>query len=603
MLLKRLREVRDEQGAALAAVLGLMLLLSLISITVLSVSISSNAFATATRASVQSRAAAQAGLDAVFAAVNRGSFTCSAASAVTPLYSATAVYTDKTGAPLTCGGGVVTGRPVKAVVTSTGTASAKGIQATNGDSATATATFVITITNPPSSLQHALFGDKDVLLNNSTALLESAAGLNDASVYSNGSINCQTKFKVQGTMVTAGNVNIANTCNTTGYIWAGGNVMISQSASIGGDVYQAGTGQMVLGNSSSQLGGNVFTNGTVNFSGSGSACPTTSSTPAASASVCGTVVALGAGTNTIAAPVSGSVYTAGSVAVSSPIAKDVLSVGGGLSGSGAIGGSAKAAGAVTLTNVTGTICQAGACGPLSYPATNPLTTLPSALGYPAVSGTPVVKAPVIEQLPQIASADSALDMWRSVGYTVTSVPCASLTTALAGLTGGKQLLLLTGCTGPVTLPSLVLTGDLAVMSPMGILTYNGWTATSVGASPSNLFLMVPSDAPGISWGPIAGSSPTQYSPTCTTTSTNQTITTGNSQSASNTKIFLYSPCTVNVAGAFAGFVGEVYGGTVIYPNNTDLKMGAMTVPGIQYPGTPPPATYSAVVSSRFMAGG
>jgi hypothetical protein len=53
----------------------------------------------------------------------------------------------------------------------------------------------------------------------------------------------------------------------------------------------------------------------------------------------------------------------------------------------------------------------------------------------------------------------------------------------------------------------------------------------------------------------------------------------------------------------SGFRGEVYGGTVIYPNNTDLTMGAMSVPGIRYPGTPAPATYSAVVSSRFMAGG
>lgn len=612
MLLNRLRQVRDERGAALAAVMGLMFLLSVISVTVLSVSITANAFATSTRANVQARAAAQAGLDAVFAAVNVGTFTCAMSSATAPIYAATAVYTDKTGATLGCSGGVVTGRPVQAVVVATGTASAKGIKASNGDTATATATFAITITNPPTFVQHALFGDKTVLLNNATALLESAPGLNDASVYSNGDINCQTKFKVQGTMVSAGNITIANTCNTTKYVWAGGNVSITQSAAIAGDVYQAGTAQMTLGNSSSQIGGNVFTNGTVNLVGAGAACPSTSPSPAASAAVCGTVAAFGAGANTIAAPIAGSVYATGSVAVSSPIAKDLLSVGGSLSGSAAIGGSARAQGTIGIprSSIAGTACQNTsptasfpACGTLSFPAaTNPVATLPSGLGYPAGAGAPVVNAPVIEQLPQIQSSDSALDMWRSVGYTVTSVPCAGLLTAIAGMTGSKNLLLLTGCTAPVTLPSLTLTGDLAVLSPMGILTNNGWSVTSVGTA-RNLFLIVPSDAPGISWNPIPGSNPVQYSPSCTTTSTNQTITTANTQVVSNTSVFLYSPCTVNVSGVVSGFRGEVYGGTVIYPNNTDLTMGAMSVPGIRYPGTPPPVTYSAVVSSRFMAGG
>jgi hypothetical protein len=501
---------------------------------------------------------------------------------------------------------------VKAVVVSTGTASAKGIKASNGDTATATATFAITITNPPTYLQHALFGDKTVLLNNSTSLLESAPGLNDASVYSNGDINCQTKFKVQGTMVSLGNITIANTCNSTKYVWAGGNVSITQSAAIGGDVYQAGTAPMMLGNSSSQIGGNLLTNGTVNLTGSGAACPSTSPSPAASAAVCGTVAAFGAGANTIAAPIAGSVYAAGSVAVSSPIAKDLVSVGGSLSGSAAIGGTARAQGTIGIprSSIAGTACQNTSptssfpsCGTLSFPAaTNPVTTLPPALGYPVGSGTPVVNAPVIEQLPQIQSSDSALDMWRSVGYTVTSVPCASLLTTIAGLTASKTVLVLTGCTGPVTLPSLLLTGDLAVISPMGILTNNGWTVSSVGTA-RNLFLIVPSDAPGITWNAIPGSNPVQYSPSCTTTSTNQTITTSNSQVVSNSNVFLYSPCTVNVSGAVTGFRGEVYGGTVIYPNNTDLTMGAMTVPGIQYPGTPAQATYSAVVSSRFMAGG
>lgn len=603
MLLNRLRQVRDDSGAALAAVLGLMMVLAVVSLTVLSAALGANAFSTATRASVQSRAAAQAGLDAVFAAVSRGSFVCSASSSVAPLYTATAVYSDKTGAALGCSGGLVAGRPAKAVVTSTGTATAKGVKASNGDTATASATFAITITNPPTQLRHALFADKSVVLNNGTNLLESTAGANDSSLYTNGGITCSTQFQVQGDMVAAGDIGIANTCNVTGAIWAGGNVTISQSALLGGDVYQAGTGQMTLGNSSSHIAGSVITNGTVNFSGSGSAC-----SGGAGAAICGSVVAFGSGANTVSAPVGGSVYAAGSVADGSGIAKDLLSTSGNLTGTGTVGGTARAGGLIGIpkANIAG---SANSCdgsgtvfplcpGPLTFPAPNPATTLPATLGYP--SGTPKVNAPLVEQLPQIGSSSSALDLWT--GWTVQSVPCANVGTTLGSAWSGKLLLVVTGCTGPLPITSLQLSGDLAIMSPAGITIGNSAIIASADGARHDLLLIVPSDAPGISWSPMP-SSPAQYSPSCSTSAPAQSITTGNSGTSTDTNWFLYSPCTVNVGGRISGFQGEIYGGTVLYPNNTDLHMWPMSVPGVAYPSAPPPATYSAVVSSRFMAGG
>jgi hypothetical protein len=112
---------------------------------------------------------------------------------------------------------------------------------------------------------------------------------------------------------------------------------------------------------------------------------------------------------------------------------------------------------------------------------------------------------------------------------------------------------------------------------------------------------VPSDAPGIGWNAVAGTSPTQYTPVCNP-APGPGITTGGGNTTVNNGVrwFMYSPCSVTIGGSVTGFKGQIYGGTVTYPNNSGLQMAQLSVPGAAYPnGQQPVTTTSAVVSSRY----
>ena len=75
---------------------------------------------------------------------------------------------------------------------------------------------------------------------------------------------------------------------------------------------------------------------------------------------------------------------------------------------------------------------------------------------------------------------------------------------------------------------------------------------------------------------------------------------GNTTVNNGVRWFLYSPCTVSIGGTVTGFKGQIYGGTVTYPNNSGLQFAQVSVPGAAYPnGQQPVTTTSAVVSSRW----
>ena len=628
MLLTRIRRRVDpsgDTGSALAGVLALMLVVALLSITVLAVSGSATAFATSSRASTQSRAAAQAGIDAAFARVSAGDFVCSLTSATAPAFSVTLAYTDTSGAALPCVG-TAAGSPSQATATATGTAAAPGVGATAGDSATAMATFAITQTTTGAALTYAIFSDGGFTLKNKVELTDSTSTADDASLYSNGTINCSTQLDIQGSITVQGDVTFSDTCATAGSVWSGGNVTLGQSTSLEGDLYAAGGGVLSLGNSS-HVGGSIITNGAVSMTdGSGSAACAGSAVPA---SVCGSVVALGGGIGVSSgATIGGSAYARDAVSLtgtgssSQPIVgKDLVSTTGGLAVSHGpattVGGTARVAGSISglgtpgASNVGGS-CQGGT-GPFAHctttptvPAPNPAIALPAGLGYP---GTAVVNKPPREQLPQIASSPAALNAWTGWArrsFTGASA-CTDAVNYLRGPWSGPHLLLVSGCSGPLTWGnngSLSLRGDLAIMSATGFDAAQNITIGAADGSPHQLEWIVPSDAPGITWNPVAGTSPVQYSPACTAAGGN--ITTGGGSTTVNNGIkwFMYSPCTVSIGGVVNGFKGQIYGGTVTYPNNSALQMAPVTVPGATYPGgTQPVTTTSATVASRYVTGG
>jgi hypothetical protein len=216
-----------------------------------------------------------------------------------------------------------------------------------------------------------------------------------------------------------------------------------------------------------------------------------------------------------------------------------------------------------------------------------------------------VNRPPREQLPQIASSATALTAWTGWTKRIFSgaTACTDAMSFLAGPWSGPQLLVISGCSTPLTWASnstLALKGDLAIMSATGFNASQNITVGSADGASHQLEWIVPSDAPGITWNAVAGTSPTQYTPSCTTSAGG--ISTGGGSTTVNDGVrwFLYSPCSVSIGGSVSGFKGQIYGGTVTYPNNSALQFSQMSVPGAAYPnGQQPTTTTSAVVSSRY----
>ncbi|MCC6855970.1 MAG: hypothetical protein IT189_07910, partial [Microbacteriaceae bacterium] len=86
MLLTRIRSAltRDDRGAALAAAMSLMLLGALLSVLILSSVVATFSATTGTRATVQSEASAQAGIDVALASVMSGNCVSSYTSTTVP---------------------------------------------------------------------------------------------------------------------------------------------------------------------------------------------------------------------------------------------------------------------------------------------------------------------------------------------------------------------------------------------------------------------------------------------------------------------------------------------------------------------------------------
>jgi hypothetical protein len=265
--------------------------------------------------------------------------------------------------------------------------------------------------------------------------------------------------------------------------------------------------------------------------------------------------------------------------------------------------------AATVGNASGS-CQGGATVPFArcaaapaIPAPNPALALPATLGYPA---TTVVNKPPREQLPQIASSSSALTAWTGWALHKFSgaTACTDAMNYLNGSWSGAQLLVVSGCPGPLTWgnnANLTLKGDVAIMSTTGFNASQNITVGSADGASHQLEWIVPSDAPGIGWNAVAGTSPTQYTPVCNP-APGPGITTGGGNTTVNNGVrwFMYSPCSVTIGGSVTGFKGQIYGGTVTYPNNSALQMAQLSVPGAAYPnGQQPTTTTSAVVSSRY----
>lgn len=231
-LTERFARARDDRGSAMVAVIG-VLVVSLVITTVIAASVvQALGYSTATRASVQAQAAAEAGLAVAQASLLRGDCTTGIySSASDPIYYVEVKYTH---------GGVETvGCPVEGssqvTISAGGEASTPGISMSFGDEATVQATYVSTGSSVPGS-GAAIYAYSATGFGGSGSLV-SLTG-DEATVHiKDGSVNCDGASSVPDSFVVAnGGLTATGSCNINGSVWASGKVKLTGSLKVGGEV-------------------------------------------------------------------------------------------------------------------------------------------------------------------------------------------------------------------------------------------------------------------------------------------------------------------------------------------------------------------------------
>ncbi|NYF09623.1 hypothetical protein HDC94_000779 [Leifsonia sp. AK011] len=622
-IVTRLR--REQSGAALVTVVALMAI-SMVVVAVIGTSIfAASSVTVASRASVQSKASAEAGIDWALGEFNRSYFPCSGDFRTSdPSFSVTISYVNAAGNALTCGT-TASGSPAKATIVSTGFSSITSkTAAANSHQVGAVANIVLATSG--TLLDKAIFTESGLLLTNDTQVAGSAPGVLDGNVYTNGSFTCATQTRIDGTIFARGNITIDNTCQSLSSIWSGGNVDLVQSdVRIAGDVYAVGWAAI----NKARILGNVVANGDVTTTNkSNYNCGSGNST-----NVCGSVWSLNGSINLASngSPIAGSLYARNSVTLpnndETPRPAAVTSLNGNLTMLGSrVTGAVSIYGSISSKNDSN-IVKANTCSVTSTSnywtkCTNelvlPMPPTSVATFSPANSAnlgtrthTVSVDKPPRQGFPQIFSSASAIaSNWN--GWAKPAVPtsvCSSgntwqsqLNSILAGYSSGTKVLLQLPCTNalPGSNVSINLKGDVAIMAPYGIDWSNETRVSSTGG-PWALMLVSPSDSPGVRWvEPDPTNSPGQLSPNC---SGGPNLRFDKFIVSNSSRVFLYTPCEVSIRNKDQSMDGQIYAGTSSYPAGLLIKRAIMTIPGIQVPGqSSGSSSTSATITSRYDIG-
>ena len=625
----------SQGGVAMIAAIGIMAVLMIVVMTLSASSMNAAGFATAARAGVQARAAADAGIDAVRAKLMAGSFVCELSSTSADLtYSAKATYTNSAGAAMACAGASLSGTPKTARITSTGQAARVAVGGTTSqDSEVIGATIDIVVTPASVVLSKAVFSEGDLVLTNNTSAVESGAGLADADLYSNGKITCKTQAVIQGRVHSQGDFSVENNCTVAGTVWSGGNANLSSSTvDIAGDVFAAGTGEFKAGKA--HIGGSIIANGPVSLPDKADIVCGASGQKA---NVCGSVYSLN-GTITMGnnANILGSAYSRGTLFIGNSsgttIGQNAVSLTGDLNGQNnpTIGGVAKVGGAITsgVTDSKATWCDASAATSVvpSCVSPDPYLPLPTAaspafavpaLFAPAAPSnlgtaptTVAVIAPPRESMPQVPSSTANWAGWTVVPTTTLCATAGSFGTALKTITDGypttaKLLIQINGCTSPVALnnDTIVLTNDVALMSPRGFSSSNELTIKSFDTAVHELAWIVPSDSPGVTWTTADPAYPGQLTPACDAASS-PNISLSKLAALTKIKWFIYTPCSATLNFDHKDFEGQIYAGKAEIPTGGIIKRASMNIPGAVVPGGAAGAgSISTTLTSRYDVNG
>ena len=273
---------RDDRGSVMIGVIGLIAVTSVITLTITAATVQALGYTSLNRASVQSQAAADAGVDAMLAALaadecpaggelvmNYGDIdsTMTGPAADAEFLRVTVAQRSSTTIDF------VVGCPEPATteirIQAVGSANDPGVGASSsaGDQAAVQAVYewepgaVTAVATGAAVFSYGTPG-----LSNSFDLL-SFSGSAANILVRQGNINCSNSVTVEGNIVAAnGNIELSNSCSAEGNVWASGTVRMNNNHTIGGNVIAVGTGQSLISRSSS-IGGSVRVGGTIHDSG------------------------------------------------------------------------------------------------------------------------------------------------------------------------------------------------------------------------------------------------------------------------------------------------------------------------------------------------
>ncbi|MCW3494792.1 hypothetical protein [Microbacterium sp. SSM24] len=244
MLVNMLRSdtERDERGSALVSVLVIMLVLSIGGLALAAIVTNTTSMLVQNRTTVQSRAAADAGLSEAIAQGRRAGGVCAIGltSTSAPRYTVSS----------SCSGGKVT-------ITSTGFGEDGGTTVTNA---------VYSVTSAYQGLDGALVSASGSL-NVSSIDVQSAT--NDGDIILNtGNFDCNNSMEVDGDLIVRnGSVSLSNACLIRGDLMASGNIVINNNAvGVGGKVVTLGSFSLTTG---ATVTGDVFARGTATVNSGG----------------------------------------------------------------------------------------------------------------------------------------------------------------------------------------------------------------------------------------------------------------------------------------------------------------------------------------------
>jgi hypothetical protein len=623
-LRNRLRARNDDDGAVLISVISLSVIVLIICALIANSAITASTFSSTTRASLQSRAAAEAGIDIVWSSIEQGTFYCTKTDTTSTglSYEVTIKYFDDADTAIACiGSASLLGTPSKAVVTSVGSAVDAGVT-DSGDTRTVIAFFDIVVTDSTATLDKVFFSDAGYTITNSTTVSD-GAGLGQANLYSNNDILCKTTIAIQGNVYVQGNFESSNKCVISGDVWAGGKITSADQMVVSGDLMSMGGTSGTPGPVSldkAWVGGSVIANGSVDMKGNSNTAYC--SVAGYNAKVCGSIISLEGGvTLDNGANVAGNIYSKNSIDIGTTnsnliVGGNIVSKTGSLSAKN-YGNSGYRVGGYTATGTTTQLPkarvgnQASSCatGTSGYTACSPtqpaipLGGIPPELNFPTNSR---VVAPPRESLARINSDAISLTKW--VGWTLETVTCSNLNTRINNGWSGKLLLKVTGCTSPIVWDNktFTLTGDLAIMNPSGWEARNNLDFKSNNSTKRNFMLIVPSDsklANGttdlVTWTQPIPTDSTYYKPVCAS-GTYGDITSSKISNV-NINMFIYTPCDFAVQNQMTNFYGQIYAGSSVYPNNSSITFTPLDVPGATTAGAPVASSVVATQTSRFDA--